>query len=106
MAGDAGTRTELYRSWVQYRYCHNAHYRYLRTPKLFNTTRAHTPDPQAQEPLSQWTEVWPTLYCAAAFQHNAHNLRTPKHARRTPKHGVAIAMDGGMADTACYYTGR
>ena len=27
---------------------------------LFNTTRAHTPDPQAQEPLSQWTEVWPT----------------------------------------------
>ena len=22
--------------------------------------RAHTPDPQAQEPLSQWTEVWPT----------------------------------------------
>ena len=24
---------------------------------LFNTTRAHTPDPQAQEPLSLWTEV-------------------------------------------------
>ena len=22
--------------------------------------RAHTPDPQAQEPLSPWTEVWPT----------------------------------------------
>ena len=27
---------------------------------LFNTTRAHTADPQAQEPLSLWTEVWPT----------------------------------------------
>ena len=29
---------------------------------LLNTTRAraHTPDPQAREPLSQWTEVWPT----------------------------------------------
>ena len=27
---------------------------------LFNTTRAHSPDPQAPEPLSQWTEVWPT----------------------------------------------
>ena len=23
-----------------------------------------------------------------------------------PSTGVAIAMDGGMADTACYYTGR
>jgi hypothetical protein len=23
-----------------------------------------------------------------------------------PKHGAALAMDGGMADTACYYTGR
>ena len=100
MAVDAGTRTELCRSWVLSQRAlppdpqavqHNA--------------RTHS-GPQAQEPLSQWTEVWPTLYCAAAFQHNAHNLRTPKHARRTPKHGVAIAMDGGMADTACYYTGR
>jgi hypothetical protein len=27
---------------------------------LFNTTRAHTPDPQARGPLSLWTEVWPT----------------------------------------------
>ena len=58
--------------------------------------------------------------------HNAHNLRTPKHGSRyrygrrrllllfnttrmvpgPPSTGVAIAMDGGMADTACYYTGR
>ena len=30
---------------------------------------------------------------AAAVQHNAHDLRTP---------GAAIAMDGGVADTACY----
>ena len=44
---------------------HNAHMN-LRAPDrpavlLFNTTRAraraHTPDPQTQEPLSQWTEV-------------------------------------------------
>jgi hypothetical protein len=27
---------------------------------LFNTTRAHAPDPQARGPLSLWTEVWPT----------------------------------------------
>ena len=27
---------------------------------LFNTTRAHTPDPQARGPRSLWTEVWPT----------------------------------------------
>ena len=27
---------------------------------LFNTTRAHSPDPQARGPLSLWTEVWPT----------------------------------------------
>jgi hypothetical protein len=27
---------------------------------LFNTTRAQPPDPQAREPLSLWTEVWPT----------------------------------------------
>jgi len=26
---------------------------------LFNTTRT-SPDPQAREPLSLWTEVWPT----------------------------------------------
>jgi hypothetical protein len=26
---------------------------------LFNTTRAHSPDPQARGPLSLWTEVWP-----------------------------------------------
>jgi hypothetical protein len=30
---------------------------------------------------------------------NAHALRTPL---QTPKHGAAIAMDGGMAGTACY----
>ena len=28
------------------------------------------------------------------------------HAHRTSSTGAAIAMDGGMADTACYYTGR
>ena len=29
---------------------------------LFNTTRAHTPDPQARGPRSLWTEVWPTQF--------------------------------------------
>ena len=52
---------------------------------------------------------------------NAHTLRTPKHGGLyrylllfnttrmvpgPPSTGVAIAKDGGMADTACYYTGR
>ena len=56
------------------------------------------------------------LPSAAAAQHNAHTLRTPKHrttllfnttrARAHGSTGVAIAMDGGMADTACYDTGR
>ena len=35
---------------------------YTRSTRLLlpNTTRAHTPDPQAQESQSPWTEVWPT----------------------------------------------
>ena len=86
------------------------------------TTRAHTPDPQAQESQSP-------CGAAVAVQHNAHNLRTPKHGGRygaaaavqhnahnlrcgaaavqhnahnlrTPKHGSRYgAMDGGVADT-------
>ena len=32
-----------------------------------------------------------------------HNARA---LHRTPSTGAAIAMDGGVADTACYYTGR
>ena len=67
---------------------HNAHN--LRTPKhgsryryglllLFNTTRAHTPDPQAQEPLSQWTEVWPTqpVRTQAVNRHKVGEEETP-----------------------------
>jgi hypothetical protein len=27
---------------------------------LFNTTRAHSPTPKHREPLSPWTEMWPT----------------------------------------------
>jgi hypothetical protein len=34
--------------------------------------------------------------CMLAVQHNAQLCG--------PKHGAALAMDGGMADTACYYT--
>ena len=42
------------------------------------------------------------------------NTSAPRRAARArarmvpgpPSTGVAIAMDGGMADTACYYTGR
>ena len=36
-------------------------------------------------------------------------FNTTQRARMVPgppSTGVAIAMDGGMADTACYYTGR
>ena len=48
---------------------------------LFNTTRAHTPDPQAQEPLSQWTEVWPTQPVSA--------LMWVPGRRTSPFHSVA-----------------
>ena len=46
---------------------------------LFNTTRAHTPDPQAQEPLSQWTEVWPTqpVRTQAVNRHDVGEEETP-----------------------------
>ena len=46
---------------------------------LFNTTRAHTPDPQAQEPLSQWTEVWPTqpVRTQAVNRHKVGEEETP-----------------------------
>ena len=55
---------------------------------LFNTTRARahahtlrTPHPSTAEPLSQWTE---RRRCdrRRRVQHNAHNLRTPKHGGR------------------------
>ena len=44
---------------------------------LFNTTRAHTPDPQAQEPL--WTEVWPTqpVRTQAVNRHKVGEEETP-----------------------------
>jgi len=37
---------------------------------------------------------------AAAVKHTTRALSGP------PSTGAAIAMDGGVADTACYYTGR
>jgi hypothetical protein len=40
-------------------------------------------------------------YCSAnAVKHTTRTLYGP------PSTGAAIAMDGGVADTACYYTGR
>ena len=46
---------------------------------LFNTTRAHTADPQAQESLSQWTEVWPTqpVKTQAVNRQNVGEEETP-----------------------------
>jgi hypothetical protein len=41
-----------------------------------------------------------TPVCAAAVKHTTRTLSGP------PSTGAAIAMDGGVADTACYYTGR
>ena len=41
-----------------------------------------------------------TLIAAAAVKHTTRTLSGP------PSTGAAIAMDGGVADTACYYTGR
>ncbi len=37
--------------------------------------------------------------CCCCETHNAHALRDPSTVT-----GAAIAMDGGVADTACYYT--
>ena len=53
---------------------------------LFNTTRAHTPDPQAREPLSLWTEVWPTqpvLVLLLLF--NTTRAHTPDPQARGPR---------------------
>ena len=64
---------------------HNAHHlRMSRCCCCCSTQRAQPPDPQARGPLSLWTEAWPTQPAitqavAAAAQHNAHNLRSPKH---------------------------
>ena len=52
---------------------------------LSNTTRAHTPDPQAQESLSQWTEVWPTqpVYTQAVNRQNVGDEETPSEHLRS-----------------------
>ena len=52
---------------------------------LFNTTRAHTPVPQAQETLSQWTEVWPTqpVYTQAVNRQNVGEEETPSEHLRS-----------------------
>ena len=49
---------------------------------LFNTTRTTSGPPSTGAAI------------AAAAQHNAHNLRTPKHGGRN-------RIDGGMAGTTC-----
>ena len=51
-----------------------------------------------------WMVVRMLLLQNCCVQHNAARARA--HALRTSSTGAAIAMDGGMADTACYYTGR
>jgi len=43
---------------------------------LFNTTRAHSPDPQARGPLSLWTEVWPTHRKEQRAAASASSMRT------------------------------
>ena len=53
---------------------------------LFNTTRARARTTSG--PPSTGAAI------AAAAQHNAHNLRTPKHGGRN-------RIDGGMAGTTC-----
>ena len=40
------------------------------------------------------------VVAAAAVKHTTRTLSGP------PSTGAAIALDGGVADTACYYTGR
>ena len=62
---------------------------------LFNTTRT-TPDPQAREPLSLWTEAWPLLLL----------FNTTRMVPGPPSTGVAIAMDGGTAAAVKHTTPR
>jgi hypothetical protein len=47
----------------------------------------------------KWSQI-PQRHPAAAVKHTTRALSGP------PSTGAAIAMDGGVADTACYYTGR
>jgi len=46
----------------------------------------------------RWEDRWEPA--AGAVKHTTRTLSG------TPSKGAAIAMDGGVADTACYYTGR
>ena len=62
-----------------------------------STQRADAPDPQAQEPLSLWTEVWPTQP-AAAVKHTTRTLSGPPSTR------AAIAMDGCVFRTTREFT--
>ena len=48
---------------------------------------------------------------SSVFLHHGVSLllllfNTTRMVPGPPSAGVAIAMDGGMADTTCYYTGR
>ena len=77
--------------------------------RVFNTTRAraraHTPDPQAQEPLSQWTEVWPTqpVRTQAVNRQNVgeEETRAECSTQRDANFKCHNHMDGCVADTDC-----
>ena len=60
----------------------------------------HSPDPYTGATITMDGGVADFGAAADAVQHNAQDLRTPKHVR------ASIAMDGGVADTTCYYTRR
>ena len=50
---------------------------------LLPTQRAHAPDPQAREPLSLWTEVWPTQ--PVPTQRTRRRRRAPDGVRTTER---------------------
>ena len=69
----------------------------------YSMLRAVTPQTQLRE-LKRSGMNWKCwnypAAAAAAVKHTTRTLSGP------PSTGAAIAMDGGVADTACYYTGR
>ena len=80
---------------------------------LFNTTRAHTPDSQAQEPLSQFGR---SQVKSSQLRHLRPLPSTTAGLRSTFDrlpygcllfmYRLDLTMDGGVADTTRTYTGR
>ena len=63
---------------------------------LFNTTRARAqpPDPQAREPLSLWTEAWPT-----------HNPASPSRVNQTTQDSLGRSVVFSKHNLSAHHRG-